>query len=72
MRRPRQPRRFASEALKHLAEDANLDLPADRHEAVSETLRAMYAYIDRMDEVELADTYPATTFDARYAESQEG
>ena len=72
MRRPREPRRFTAEALTHLAQDANLELPAERHEAVSGVLQSMYAYIDRMDEVELGETYPATTFDARFADTQEG
>jgi hypothetical protein len=59
------PRSFSAEATAHAARGARLDL-ADRHEAVGAVLGEMYALIDRLDDVPLGETPPATAFDARW------
>jgi hypothetical protein len=45
---------------------ARLELGTDRHEPVGQALSEMYALIDRLDEVSLGETPPATAFDARW------
>jgi hypothetical protein len=59
------PRTFDTEATAHAARAARLDL-TDRHEAVGSFLGEMYALIDRLDDVPLGETPPATAFDARW------
>ncbi|MGY1706761.1 hypothetical protein ACI79C_19510 [Geodermatophilus sp. SYSU D00697] len=60
------PRSFSAEATAHAARAARLELAADRHEEVGVFLAQMYALIDRLDDVPLGDTPPATAFDARW------
>ncbi|GAB3354076.1 hypothetical protein [Modestobacter lapidis] len=60
------PRSFPSEALAHGARGARLDLAPERAEVVGAVLAEMYALIDRLDDVPLGDTPPATAFDARW------
>jgi hypothetical protein len=60
------PRSFSAEATAHAARAARLDLAAERHEAVGAFLGEMYALIDRLDDVPLGETPPATAFDARW------
>jgi Asp-tRNA(Asn)/Glu-tRNA(Gln) amidotransferase C subunit len=60
------PRSFPPEAVAHAARAARLELPPARHEAVGRALEQMYALIDRLDDVPLGDTPPATAFDARW------
>ncbi|MGY1822425.1 hypothetical protein [Geodermatophilus sp. SYSU D00079] len=60
------PRSFSAEGTAHAARGARLDLAADRHEAVGAVLAEMYALIDRLDDVPLGETPPATAFDARW------
>ncbi|MGY1843896.1 hypothetical protein [Modestobacter sp. SYSU DS0875] len=60
------PRSFPPEALAHAARGARLELSADRLDAVGRTLADMYALIDRLDDVPLGETPPATAFDARW------
>jgi hypothetical protein len=60
------PRSFSAEATAHAARGARLDLAADRHEQVGAVLGEMYALIDRLDDVPLGETPPATAFDARW------
>jgi hypothetical protein len=60
------PRSFSAEATAHAARAARLDLSAERHEAVGAFLGEMYALIDRLDDVPLGETPPATAFDARW------
>jgi hypothetical protein len=60
------PRTFSAETTAHAARAARLDLAAERHEAVGAFLGEMYALIDRLDDVPLGETPPATAFDARW------
>ncbi|MGY1590576.1 hypothetical protein ACI79D_01235 [Geodermatophilus sp. SYSU D00708] len=60
------PRSFSAEATAHAARAARLDLAAERHEPVGAFLGEMYALIDRLDDVPLGETPPATAFDARW------
>jgi hypothetical protein len=63
---PTTPRSFAGEALTHAARTARLELNAERAGLVGPTAEAIYALIDRLDEVPLGETPPATAFDARW------
>jgi len=60
------PRSFSAEATAHAARGARLDLAADRQEEVGAVLADTYALIDRLDDVPLGETPPATAFDARW------
>jgi hypothetical protein len=60
------PRTFSVEATAHAARAARLDLAAERQEAVGAFLGEMYALIDRLDDVPLGETPPATAFDPRW------
>lgn len=53
-------------ALDHLLRAARLDLPEERRAVVGPTLQAMYAVIDGLDALDLAEVPPATAFDARW------
>jgi hypothetical protein len=58
--------RFPPEALEHAARGARLEVTPDRLEAVRQVLEGTYAAIDRLDDVPLGETPPATAFDARW------
>ena len=60
------PRSFSAEAIEVAARGARLGLPEDRQETLGAVLGDMYALIDRLDEVSLGETPPATAFDARW------
>lgn len=55
------------EMLRALAEHARLPMPEDRVEAATHTFQAVQGAVDGLDALDLADTPPATTFDARWA-----
>jgi hypothetical protein len=57
------PRDLSAAAM---ARAARLELGVDRHEPVGQALAEMYALMDRLDEVPLGETPPATAFDARW------
>jgi hypothetical protein len=63
---PVSPRSFPAETIARASRSARLELSPDRHQAVGDTLAAMYALIDRLDDVPLGETPPATAFDARW------
>ncbi|TWP38530.1 hypothetical protein [Leekyejoonella antrihumi] len=56
-----------TEMLRSLAEHARLPMPDDRVETATGTLQAVQGAIDGLDAVDLEDTPPATTFDARWS-----
>jgi hypothetical protein len=60
------PRSFSAEAIAVAARGARLDLPEDRQATLGAFLGDMYGLIDRLDEVPLGETPPATAFDARW------
>lgn len=59
-------RLFSAEVLASAARTARLDVAPERLETVGRTLTEMYALIDRLDDVPLGDTPPATAFDPRW------
>lgn len=61
-----QRRDIAPELVASLAPYARLPLPADRVESVTPALANIYGLIDQLDAADLADTPPATAFDARW------
>ncbi|SFK69693.1 hypothetical protein [Geodermatophilus ruber] len=63
---PTTPRSFSGEALTHAARTARLEIASERAEFVGPTAEAIYALIDRLDDVPLGETPPATAFDARW------
>ena len=60
------PRSFSAEAIAGAARGARLHLPPGRQEALGAFLGDMYGLIDRLDDVPLGETPPATAFDARW------
>jgi Asp-tRNA(Asn)/Glu-tRNA(Gln) amidotransferase C subunit len=56
----------AGTPLEHLAAHARLPIPADRAEAIAVQVDAITALIDQLDALDLAETPPATAFDARW------
>ncbi|NEK86128.1 hypothetical protein GCU60_10205 [Blastococcus saxobsidens] len=60
------PRSFSAEAIALAAAGARLGLPEDRQEMLGAFLGEMYGLIDRLDDVPLGETPPATAFDARW------
>lgn len=60
------PRPFSGPAFDSVAYVARLTVPADRAERVREELVSIYELIDKLDELDLAETPPATAFDARW------
>lgn len=60
------PRSFAGETVTHAARTARLELADDRAELVGRTAEGIYALIDRLDDVPLGETPPATAFDPRW------
>ena len=63
---PPTPRSFSAEALTHALRTARLELDAERSALVGPTVEAIYALLDRLDDVPLGETPPATAFDARW------
>ncbi len=63
---PPTPRSFSGEALTHALRTARLELDAERSALVGPTVEAIYALLDRLDDVPLGETPPATAFDARW------
>lgn len=59
-------RSFPAETLAHAAAVARLEVPPERAALVGDTAEAIYAVIDRLDDVPLGETPPATAFDARW------
>jgi len=55
------------EMLRTLAEHARLPMPDDRVEAAAATADLVQGAVDGLDAVDLGDTPPATTFDARWS-----
>jgi Asp-tRNA(Asn)/Glu-tRNA(Gln) amidotransferase C subunit len=53
-------------SLDTAALTARLEIPEDRADAVRTSLESIYALIDRLDELDLGETPPATAFDARW------
>jgi hypothetical protein len=59
-------RSFSAEAISFAARGARLGLPEERQETLGAFLGDMYGLIDRLDDVPLGETPPATAFDARW------
>ncbi len=55
------------ETLRVLAEHARLPMSDDRATEAAGTLQLVQSLIDGLDALDLADTPPATTFDARWS-----
>lgn len=53
-------------SLDTAALTARLEIPEDRAEAVRTSMESIYTLIDRLDELDLGETPPATAFDARW------
>jgi hypothetical protein len=53
-------------SLDTAALTAQLKIPEDRAEPVLTSLASVYALIDRLDDLDMAETPPATAFDARW------
>ena len=60
------PRSLSEHALDTAALTARLEIPGNRAESVRTTLASVYELIDRLDELDLGETGPATAFDARW------
>lgn len=54
------------ELLSALASYARLPVPPERSDGVGALVQGVYQLVDVLDEVDLADTPPATAFDARW------
>jgi Asp-tRNA(Asn)/Glu-tRNA(Gln) amidotransferase C subunit len=59
-------RTFPAPVFESAAAVARLDVPADRAETLRGTVEAIYGLIDKLDELDLGETPPATAFDARW------
>jgi Asp-tRNA(Asn)/Glu-tRNA(Gln) amidotransferase C subunit len=59
-------RTISPQALETAALMARLEIPEDRAESVRTSLTSVYALVDRLDELDLGETPPATAFDARW------
>lgn len=59
-------RSFSRPVFESVAGVARLTVPADRTDAVRKSIETLYALIDRLDELDLGETPPATAFDARW------
>lgn len=62
---PRPP--VTPELTATLAEHARLPLPEDRVADTAALFQAVQSLIDQLDSVDLGDTPPATSFDARWS-----
>lgn len=61
---PRPP--VTPETVRSLAAHARLPMPDERVNDAAGTLAVVQSLIDGLDAVDLGDTPPATTFDARW------
>jgi Asp-tRNA(Asn)/Glu-tRNA(Gln) amidotransferase C subunit len=59
-------RRFSGPVFDSVAGVARLAVPADRTDDVRESVEKVYGLIDKLDELDLGETPPATAFDARW------
>lgn len=55
------------ETLQALSAHARLPMPEERVGDAAATLQLIQSLIDALDDVDLGDTPPATTFDARWS-----
>ncbi len=55
------------DTLRTLTEHARLPMPDERVADAAGTLQVVQSLIDGLDELDLGDTPPATTFDARWS-----
>ena len=63
---PPAPRSFSGETLAAVLRTARLELTEERAALVGATAEGIYALIDRLGEVPLGETPPATSFDPRW------
>lgn len=54
------------DTLRALAAHARLPMPDDRVDTAAATLQVVQSLVDGLDAVDLGDTPPATSFDARW------
>jgi Asp-tRNA(Asn)/Glu-tRNA(Gln) amidotransferase C subunit len=59
-------RSLTPQALAAAARFARLDLPEDRAELVRGTIESVHGLLDRLDELDLGETPPATAYNARW------
>ena len=59
-------RSFPGQVFDSAALVARLEIPEDRSESVRGALESAYGLIDKLDDLDLGETPPATAFDARW------
>lgn len=59
-------RSFSAPSFESAAVVARLDIPEDRAEPVRSAVESAYGLIDKLDDLDLAETPPGTAFDARW------
>lgn len=59
-------RSISPQALETASLTARLEIPENRAESVRTSLASVYELIDRLDDLDLGETPPATAFDARW------